>query len=140
MRIMERLQLRVVSLSSRRDDYADIIIKCILEGFFLQILAQDSLGFLFMRYVLHHPFSCLVNDFSPKERAKDIMIHSQSHFRKNYPPAWLVYDELVLARSNYARTVSKIDPKWLFDIAPHYYEPKEFIADYLVTCCAMSLS
>jgi ATP-dependent RNA helicase DDX35 len=59
--------------------------------------------------------------FSLKDPTSLIKIHLTSKMR-NTPPEWLIYNELnQMERSNVLRTVSAIDPCWLFEIAPHYF-------------------
>jgi pre-mRNA-splicing factor ATP-dependent RNA helicase DHX15/PRP43 len=40
-----------------------------------------------------------------------------SHF-----PVWVTYNEFVLTSQHYIRTVSAIEPDWLLELAPHYYD------------------
>ena len=40
------------------------------------------------------------------------------------PPEWVVYNEVHLSRTSQLREVTKIDPKWLSELAPHYYSIK----------------
>jgi hypothetical protein len=37
-------------------------------------------------------------------------------------PEWVVFNELVFTHKTFMRTVSRIDPEWLFECAPHYYD------------------
>jgi pre-mRNA-splicing factor ATP-dependent RNA helicase DHX16 len=37
-------------------------------------------------------------------------------------PKWVIYHELVLTSKEFMRSVIEIDPKWLLEIAPHYYK------------------
>lgn len=48
------------------------------------------------------------------------------------PPKWLVYHEFIRTYRKFVRTVSPIDPKWLFKIAPHYYNPKGLACEFIV--------
>ena len=41
-------------------------------------------------------------------------------------PDWVMYNEFVLTSRNYIRTVTIIDPEWLFEIAPEYFDLNEF--------------
>lgn len=44
-------------------------------------------------------------------------------------PEWLVYHEFVLTTRNFIRTVTVIQPEWLLEIAPQYYDlgdPQQF--------------
>lgn len=43
-------------------------------------------------------------------------------------PDWVIYNEFVLTTRNYIRTVTKIDPEWLFEVAPEYFDLSEFRA------------
>ena len=40
------------------------------------------------------------------------------------PPEWVIYNEIHLSRSTQLREVTKIDPRWLAELAPHYYNVK----------------
>ena len=40
-------------------------------------------------------------------------------------PKWVVYHELVQTSKEFMRTVSAINPKWLIEIAPHYYSKRD---------------
>ena len=40
------------------------------------------------------------------------------------PPEWVVYNEVHLTRTTQLREVSSIDPRWLMELAPHYYSIK----------------
>mmetsp|Transcript_21068 Transcript_21068/g.67893 ORF Transcript_21068/g.67893 Transcript_21068/m.67893 type:complete len:593 (+) Transcript_21068:331-2109(+) len=41
-------------------------------------------------------------------------------------PPWVCFEEFVLTSRNYIRTVTTIDPRWLAEIAPHYYDLENF--------------
>ncbi|CAI9101453.1 OLC1v1038783C1 [Oldenlandia corymbosa var. corymbosa] len=40
-------------------------------------------------------------------------------------PRWLVYHELVLTTKEYMRQMTQLNPEWLVEIAPHYYQLKD---------------
>ena len=44
----------------------------------------------------------------------------------DHKPEWVLYNEFVLTSRNYIRTVTKIDPEWLFEVAPSYFDLSEF--------------
>lgn len=49
-----------------------------------------------------------------------VFIHPTSAlFQKS--PEWVVYHELVLTSKEYMRNITKIDPKWLVDVAPSFF-------------------
>ena len=37
-------------------------------------------------------------------------------------PEWLIYHELVLTTKEYMRNVMAIEPKWLIELAPKFYQ------------------
>ena len=43
----------------------------------------------------------------------------------DHKPEWCVYHEFVLTSKNYIRTVSEINPEWLFEISPEYFDLDE---------------
>jgi len=44
-------------------------------------------------------------------------------------PKWVIYHELVLTTKEYMRSVIELDPKWLLEIAPHYYKSSDIEDD-----------
>jgi HrpA-like RNA helicase len=40
-------------------------------------------------------------------------------------PRWLIYHELVLTSKEYMRQVIEIEPAWLTEVAPHYYNAND---------------
>ena len=51
-----------------------------------------------------------------------VTIHPSSVL--NYRPEFVLYNDLVLTKKNYMRTVMSVKPEWLFEIAPLYYRPE----------------
>lgn len=45
------------------------------------------------------------------------------------PAKWVVYQELVLTTKEFMRVVSEVEPKWLPEIAPHFYSKKDILED-----------
>jgi len=52
------------------------------------------------------------------------MIHPSTVIDRK--PDWVLYNEFVLTSRNYIRTVTIIQPEWLFEIAPAYFDLSEF--------------
>ncbi|XP_031493685.1 probable pre-mRNA-splicing factor ATP-dependent RNA helicase DEAH9 isoform X2 [Nymphaea colorata] len=53
--------------------------------------------------------------------SQEVYIHPSSVlFRVN--PKWVIYHEIVSTEKNYMRNVISIDPSWLTEIAPHFYQ------------------
>ena len=53
-----------------------------------------------------------------------VLIHPSTAIE--HKPDWVVYNEFVLTSKNYIRTITEINPKWLFKIAPEYFDLSEF--------------
>lgn len=53
-----------------------------------------------------------------------VMIHPNSALFEDLP-RWVLYHELVFTTKEYMRNVTEIESKWLLEVAPHYYKPKE---------------
>eukprot|EP00965_Chrysotila_dentata_P198097 6178585-Pleurochrysis_carterae.AAC.2 len=43
-----------------------------------------------------------------------------------HKPEWCLYNEFVLTSKNYIRMVTDIKGDWLVELAPHYYDLKNF--------------
>eukprot|EP00954_Amorphochlora_amoebiformis_P015873 1246438-Amorphochlora_amoeboformis.AAC.1 len=102
--MMDRVEVEIKTT----DDH-EKIRKAITSGFFYNTARLGSEGsYKTVKHnltVLVHPSSCLHKELK----------------------RWLVYFELVLTNKEYMRQVIEIDPKWLFEIAPHYYKKKDII-------------
>lgn len=44
----------------------------------------------------------------------------------DHKPEWVLYNEFMLTSRNYIRTVLVIEPEWLFEVAPEYFDLDEF--------------
>ncbi|RZF33169.1 hypothetical protein LSTR_LSTR004855 [Laodelphax striatellus] len=53
-----------------------------------------------------------------------VMIHPNSCLFEELP-RWVLYHELVFTTKEFIRQVTEIESKWLLEVAPHYYKPKE---------------
>ncbi|XP_034937491.1 probable pre-mRNA-splicing factor ATP-dependent RNA helicase mog-4 [Chelonus insularis] len=53
-----------------------------------------------------------------------VSIHPNSSLFQELP-RWLLYHELVFTTKEFMRQVTEIESKWLLEVAPHYYKPKE---------------
>ena len=84
----------------------DDILKCIVSGFFHHIAKKEKGNYISLI------------DETP------MFMHPSSSLFQRQPP-WVLYHELVLTSKEYMRQVIKIEPKWLLELAPHLYQPKE---------------
>ncbi|EGD76084.1 DEAD/DEAH box helicase [Salpingoeca rosetta] len=51
-----------------------------------------------------------------------LTIHPSSVLYAEKPPPYLVYNDVVLTSDNFMRDVSIVEPEWLPELAPHFYE------------------
>lgn len=100
--LMERVEVQFTS----SDDHV-AIRKAIASGFFYNTARLDKTG----QYKTH-------------KHNQAVEIHPSSCLRGEQP-RWLVYHELVLTSKEFIRSVVKIKPKWLVEVAPHFYKQKD---------------
>jgi pre-mRNA-splicing factor ATP-dependent RNA helicase DHX15/PRP43 len=97
-----------VELSAKRPkEYLNKIKKSIVSAFFMQTAHLERAG---------HYMTLKDNQI--------VMIHPSTAI--DHKPEWVVYHEFVLTSKNYIRTVSEINPKWLLQISPEYFDLDEF--------------
>lgn len=97
------LQFKVPLISCDGD--IDSICQCIVSGFFANAARLHPSG----SYQT-------VRDDHP------LYIHPTSVLYTEAPPQWVVYHEVLQTSKEYMRDVTKIDPSWLYKLAPQYYE------------------
>ena len=49
------------------------------------------------------------------------LIISFSSFRFGSPPEWVVYHDVTYTSGAFIREVTRIDPRWLLELAPHFF-------------------
>ena len=52
----------------------------------------------------------------------DSSTRSLHHCNFSAQPEWVVYHEFVLTSRNYIRTCTSVEPEWLLELAPQYYD------------------
>ena len=93
---------------SQPDDN-DALLKAITSGFFYNVAKLGRTG-----------------DFQTVKQQRTVYIHPSSVIAKEeQPPPWLVYFELAFTTKEFMRQVAPIDPSWLVEIAPHYYQASD---------------
>ncbi|XP_019625580.1 PREDICTED: probable pre-mRNA-splicing factor ATP-dependent RNA helicase DEAH2 [Branchiostoma belcheri] len=105
--ILERLELGPCEDSEPKTEEERVknIKRALAEGYFMQVAHDlDGTGNYFIvketQVVQLHPTTCLDSN-----------------------PGWVLYHEFVLSERNYITTLTEIEPQWLFDIAPKYFDP-----------------
>ncbi|KAL6071816.1 putative PremRNA splicing factor [Balamuthia mandrillaris] len=103
---MRKYKIPLQSCVGTVDDPTVPIRKCLVSGFFSNAarrLPDGSYATIKSNHVLHvHPSSVLFKS----------------------PPEWVIYHEVILTSKEYMRDITTIDPIWLAEAAPHFYEWK----------------
>ncbi|KAF6261561.1 P-loop containing nucleoside triphosphate hydrolase protein [Scenedesmus sp. NREL 46B-D3] len=106
--LMERVE---IELASDSENY-DAVRKSIAAGYFYHCARLQKDG-----------------SYRTVKNPTAVSIHPGSSLSKEVLPRWVIYHELVLTSKEFMRTVSEIEPKWLVEIAPHYYSAKDIRDD-----------
>jgi len=112
MRIMNKigLEINTTEYKGNGKHYYNNICRALASGFFMQVAHHEKSGhYLTLKdnQIVHlHPSTCILNK-----------------------PEWVVYNEFVLTTRNYIRTVTSIQPEWLLDISPEYFEDTESLGN-----------
>jgi len=94
-------------LSSPDDQEA--VLKAIASGFFYNTAKLGKSG-----------------DYITVKQRRTVYIHPSSVLAKEEElPGWLVYFELAFTTKEFMRQVAPIQPGWLVEIAPHFYQDSE---------------
>lgn len=107
--IMRKCKLPLISAQQDEKDYSIRIRKAMLCGFFMQVASKS----------FHKGKSYL----TVKDHQK-VLLHPSSGLRGMQD--WVMYNEFVLTNTNYIRTCSEVDGKWLIELAPIYYDLSNF--------------
>ncbi|XP_015781179.1 pre-mRNA-splicing factor ATP-dependent RNA helicase DHX16-like [Tetranychus urticae] len=102
--LMDRAE---VEIKSNPTEFV-LIRKAILTGYFYHVARLGGGGGSYRTLKQHQPVS----------------IHPNSSLFDE-EPRWVLYHELVLTTKEYMRQVIEIEPKWLVEIAPHFYKSEE---------------
>ncbi|KAI9667417.1 MAG: DEAH-box ATP-dependent RNA helicase prp43 [Bathelium mastoideum] len=107
-RIMEREEIELMSTPFGDRKYYENIRRALVAGFFMQVAKLDASKKMYTtvkddQSVLLHPSVALQHDSE-----------------------WVLYNEFVLTKKNFIRTVTAVKPEWLLDISPRYYDMSTF--------------
>jgi pre-mRNA-splicing factor ATP-dependent RNA helicase DHX16 len=85
------------------------VLKAITAGFFYNIAKLSRSG-----------------EYQTIKQPKTVYIHPSSVLAKEEdPPAWVVFFQLAFTTKEFMRQVAPIEPSWLIEIAPHYYQESD---------------
>ncbi|RKP34082.1 P-loop containing nucleoside triphosphate hydrolase protein [Dimargaris cristalligena] len=107
LRTAQQQQLPLKSAAYDDPMYYTNISRAITAGYYMQVGHLDR-----------------KNQYSTVKDQQVVRIHPSSSL--DYTPQWVVYNEFVLTGQNFIRTVNAIQPEWLFELAPHYYDLEYF--------------
>lgn len=51
-----------------------------------------------------------------------LFLHPTSVLAVEEPPSWVIFNEVIHTNKMYMRDISVIQPEWLYELAPHFYE------------------
>lgn len=96
-----------VKLVSDRSDTANIR-KAILSGFFYNVARISREG----------------GSYRTVKKNQSVFIHPTSALHDS-PARWVVFNEIKQTTKEYMRTISEIEPSWLVEVAPFFYDKEE---------------
>jgi pre-mRNA-splicing factor ATP-dependent RNA helicase DHX15/PRP43 len=106
-RICTRCEVELSSSSPTSPSYWSNIRKALCAGYFMQVAHQQRAG----GYLT-------VKDNQP------VSLHPSAGI--DHKPEWVLYNEFVMTSSNFVRTCTSVYCDWLMEIAPQYYDLKNF--------------
>ncbi|KAI4502443.1 hypothetical protein M0802_002355 [Mischocyttarus mexicanus] len=101
--LMQRVEMELVSGITETIN----IRKAITAGYFYHVARLSKGG-----------------HYKTAKHNQTVSIHPNSSLFQELP-RWLLYHELVFTTKEFMRQVTEIESKWLLEVAPHYYKPKE---------------
>jgi len=104
---MKRLNLPLNSTLFTSKYYYQNIKKSLVSGFFMQVAHLEKLG---------HYLTVKDNQV--------VALHPSTYL--DHKPDWCIYNEFVLTRKNYIRTLTDVNGEWLVELAENYYDLQNF--------------
>ena len=98
-----------IKLKSCEND-VECILKCIVKGYFMNAAQLTTNGYMTLRgeQILQiHPSSILTNEAIP----------------------FILFNKIIQTDNIYVKDICNINPMWLKELAPHFYDYKTFIHD-----------
>ena len=100
-KLLQRHKVKMVSC----DGNVEAIRRCITVGFFANAARRTYTG-----------------SFRTVRDDHELRIHPTSVLSTETPPKWVVFNEVVHTTQEFMRDVTVIEPDWLHELAPHYYQ------------------
>lgn len=89
------------------EEYYRNIRKALTAGFFMQIAHLER-----------------SKQYKTSKDQQAVMLHPSCCLSAK--PAWVLYNEFVLTTKNYVRTCTVVEPEWLLELAPEYYDLRNY--------------
>ncbi|KAJ2337739.1 Pre-mRNA-splicing factor ATP-dependent RNA helicase dhx15 [Coemansia sp. RSA 2671] len=106
-RVAAKNDIPLVSNDFNSPDYYPLIRKALTAGYFMQVAHLERNG-----------------QYLTVKDNQIVLLHPSSVLERK--PEWVVYNEFVLTKRHYIRTVTEVKPEWLLEIAPQYYDLSGF--------------
>ncbi|XP_033626833.1 probable ATP-dependent RNA helicase DHX35 [Asterias rubens] len=100
-KLLKKFKVKIVS--SEGD--VDSVCRCVVAGFFANAARLHPSG----------EYRTIRDDHS-------IHVHPSSVLYTEKPPHWVVFHEVLQTNKDYMRDLTVIEPSWLYELAPHYYQ------------------
>ena len=107
--ILRKRGIEASTIPRGTPDRRSTILKALLTGLFKQVCMRNPTT---RKYQL-----------VTTEKGADIF---PSSWLKGQTPGWVLYGDYIFTNRDFIRTVSEIDPRWLFEVAPEYFDPMRF--------------
>eukprot|EP01012_Entosiphon_sulcatum_P012233 TRINITY_DN17645_c0_g1_i1.p1 TRINITY_DN17645_c0_g1~~TRINITY_DN17645_c0_g1_i1.p1 ORF type:complete len:760 (+),score=155.17 TRINITY_DN17645_c0_g1_i1:1150-3429(+) len=107
-RLMQRLNIQLEKTDFGSPDYYPNIRRALVAGYFMQIGHREQQG---------HYLTAKDNQV--------VVLHPSCGLQHSLPE-WVVYHEFVLTKRNFIRTCTVVEPEWLLELAPQYFDLETF--------------
>lgn len=120
MRRARDIKEQLVDLCKRVEiDYEDESISQVSDDVFTNVRKAIASGFFYNTAKLQKS-----GNYRTLKNAHTVHCHPSSSMFEALPK-WVIYHELVLTTKEFMRNLIEIEPKWLLEIAPHYYKESD---------------
>ena len=122
MRRARDIKEQLVALCKRVEiDYEDESISKVDDDVYTNVRKAITSGFFYNTAKLQKS-----GNYRTLKNAHTVHCHPSSSMFDALPK-WVIYHELVLTTKEFMRSNIDIDPKWLLEIAPHYYKHSDIL-------------
>ncbi|KAJ3138426.1 hypothetical protein HDU90_001390 [Geranomyces variabilis] len=130
-RIMERRHIQLVSTPFESKSFYTNIRTALTAGFFMQVAHLERSGHYLTSKDNQVCWRARHETFQNVYRSSDLSLLQQvvqlhPSCGLDSKPEWVIYNEFVLTSKNYIRTCTAVKPEWLLELAPAYYDLKNF--------------